>query len=112
MKRYTCSMALALMLAAPFTLATTHATEAHAAEQKTAPANAMADGEVRRIDKDAKKITIRHGPIQSLDMPAMTMVFQVKDAAMLDKVNPGDKIKFSAEKIGGTIIVTDIESAK
>ena len=72
----------------------------------------MADGEVRRIDKDAKKITIRHGPIQSLDMPAMTMVFQVKDAAMLDKVNPGDKIKFSAEKIGGTIIVTDIESAK
>ncbi len=112
MKSYVYSLALALLLAVPFTLTTTHITVAQAAEQKTAPATIMTDGEVRRVDKDAKKITIRHGPIQNLDMPAMTMVFQVKDAAMLDKVNPGDKIKFCAEKIAGAIIVTDIESAK
>lgn len=72
----------------------------------------LTDGEVRKIDKEAKKLTIRHGPIQNLDMPAMTMVFQVKDAAMLDKVNTGDKVKFSAEKIGGAFTVTGIEPAK
>ncbi|MEQ1773508.1 MAG: copper-binding protein [Burkholderiales bacterium] len=76
---------------------------------QTAPGNTMTDGEVRRIDKDAKKLTIRHGPIKNLDMPAMTMVFQVKDPAMLDKINTGDKIKFAVEKIGGAYIVTHVE---
>ena len=73
---------------------------------------ALSDGEVRKVDKDAKKIIIRHGPLLNLDMPAMTMVFQVKDPAMLDKVNAGDKVKFSAEKIGGALTVTGIEQAK
>ena len=72
---------------------------------------ALTDGVVRKVDKDAKKLTIRHGPIQNLEMPAMTMVFQVKDPAMLDKVNTGDKVKFSAEKIGGAFTVTGIEPA-
>lgn len=75
-------------------------------------AQSMADGEVRRIDKDAQKITLRHGPIQHLDMPPMTMVFQVKDPALLDKVNTGDKVKFNAEKISGGYAVTHIEPAK
>ena len=72
----------------------------------------LAEGEVRKVDKDAKKITIRHGPIQSLDMPAMTMVFQVTDSAILDSVKVGDKVKFSADKIGGAYTVTHIEPAK
>jgi Cu/Ag efflux protein CusF len=72
----------------------------------------LTEGEVRRVDKDANKLTIRHGPILNLDMPAMTMVFLVKDAAMLDKLNNGDKIKFYAERVGGTITVTRIEPAK
>lgn len=72
----------------------------------------MSDGEVRRVDKDAKKITLRHGPLQNLDMPAMTMVFQVKDPAMLDKVKAGDKVKFQAEKVGGAFTVMSIEPAK
>lgn len=72
----------------------------------------MTDGEVRRVDKDEKKLTIRHGPIQNLDMPAMTMVFQVNDLALLDNVSAGDKIKFTAEKIGGVFTVTGIEPAK
>lgn len=75
-------------------------------------AQSMTDGEVRRIDKEAQKITLRHGPIQHLDMPAMTMVFQVKDPALLDKVNTGDKVKFNAEKISGGYAVTHIEPAK
>ena len=51
----------------------------------------LIDGEVRKVDRDARKITLRHGEIKKLDMPAMSMVFRVKDADMLDKVKPGDK---------------------
>lgn len=76
------------------------------------PAEGMADGEIRKVDKDAKKITIKHGPLANLDMPPMTMVFQVKDPAMLDSVKAGDKVKFRAEKIGGAFTVTAIEAAR
>ena len=72
----------------------------------------MAAGEIRKVDMENKKITIKHGEIKNLDMPGMTMVFQVKDPAMLDKIKPGDKVLFSAEKAGGAIVVTDIRPAK
>jgi Cu(I)/Ag(I) efflux system protein CusF len=72
----------------------------------------MNDGEVRKVDKDARKLTIKHGPLAKLDMPPMTMVFQVKDTAMLDQVKAGDRIKFDAEKVGGAYIVTRIEAAR
>ena len=71
-----------------------------------------AEGEVRKIDRKAKTITLKHGPIQSIDMPAMTMVFQVKDPALLGKLKPGDKVKFQAEMLGGEATVTSIERAK
>lgn len=77
-----------------------------------ASAGDMTDGEIRKVDKDTKKITIKHGEIKSLDMPGMTMLFQVKDPAMLDMVKPGDKVKFRAEKAGGGIVVTEIQVAK
>ena len=70
---------------------------------------ALTQGEVRKVDKDAKKITIKHEPIQNLDMPAMTMVFQVKDPAMLEQVKAGDKVKFEAQKLGGAFTLTAIE---
>ena len=82
---------------------------AHADDRHHPPQN---DGEVRKVDKDAQKITIRHGPLEKLDMPAMTMVFQVKDPALLDKVKAGDKVKFDAEKVGGAFTVTRIEAAR
>ena len=69
----------------------------------------MSDGEVRKIDKDSKKITLKHGDIKNLDMPGMTMVFQVKDAAMLESVKPGDKVKFKAEKSGSAFMLTDLQ---
>ena len=72
----------------------------------------MTEGEVRKMGKDWNKITIKHGPIPSLDMPPMTMVFQVKDPALLDQVKAGDKILFVAEKTGGRYIVTHVEPAK
>ena len=73
---------------------------------------ALSEGEVRKVDKAAKKITIKHGPLTNLDMPAMTMVFQVKDPALLDKVKTGDKVKFEAQKFGGAFTVTRIEAQK
>lgn len=77
------------------------------------PASAnMTNGEVRKIDLDSKKITLKHDEIKSLDMPGMTMVFQVKDPAMLDKVKAGDKVRFTAEKMNGALTVTNLEPAK
>ena len=73
---------------------------------------AMADGEIRKVDREAQKITIRHGEIKNLDMPPMTMVFQVADPALLDKVKAGDKVRFSAEKSGGSYRVTGMEPAR
>ena len=78
----------------------------------TAATAAMTDGEVRKIDKENQKITLKHGDIKNLDMPGMTMVFKVKDAAMLDKLQVGSKVKFKAEKSDGAIVVTSVELAQ
>ena len=75
-------------------------------------AASMTEGEVRKIDKEAKKITLKHGDIKNLDMPGMTMVFQVKDKAMLDKVQAGDKVKFKAANESGKFTVTELEAVK
>ena len=83
----------------------------HPAAVVEANASTLTDGEVRRIDKEAKKITLRHGAIVNLDMPPMTMVFQVADAALLDRVKVGDKVRFAVEKREGAFTVTRIENA-
>jgi Cu/Ag efflux protein CusF len=99
-------VALALAAApAAFAQGTDHS--GHGA--KAASSAAMADGEVRKVDKEAAKITLKHGELKALDMPPMTMVFQVKDKSMLNKVKAGDKVRFAAEKIGGQLTVTLIE---
>jgi Cu/Ag efflux protein CusF len=72
----------------------------------------MTDGEVKKIDKDASKITIKHGEIKHMDMPGMTMVFVVKDKALLDAVPVGAKIQFMATNENGQMTVTDIQPAK
>ncbi len=76
------------------------------------PAKEMADAEVRKVDRDAKKVTLKHGPIKNLDMPGMTMVFQVRDATLLDNLAAGDKIKFTAEQQQGAYVFTGVEKAK
>jgi len=81
-------------------------------KKDAATATDMTEGEIRKVDKDAKKLTIKHGEIKNLEMPAMTMVFQVKDPALLDKVQTGDKIRFKVEKSGNAFVVTDIQSAR
>ena len=87
--------------------------QAEAKPMATAPAGApMTDGEVRKIDKEQGKITLKHSEIKNLDMPGMTMVFRVADPKMLDAVKEGDKIKFDADKVNGAFTVTKIESVK
>jgi len=62
-------------------------------------------GEVRKVDKEANKVTLRHGPIEELKMPGMSMVFQVKDPKMLDQLKEGDKIKFVTTREGGAFVL-------
>jgi len=75
----------------------------------TAADGQLSEGVVRKVDKDAQKITIRHGELKNLDMPPMTMVFRVNDPASLDKVKAGDNISFVAEQVGGQFTVSQIE---
>lgn len=88
------------------TLAVAFSAAAHA---QTAP---LVDGEVRKIDKEQAKITLKHGPIPNLQMDGMTMVFRVSDAKLLDAVKQGDKVKFTADKVNGAFTVTSIQAAK
>lgn len=71
----------------------------------------LSEGEIRKVDKAAAKLTIKHGELKNLDMPAMTMVFQVKDKAWLEKLKAGDKVRFRVEKLGADYVVTVVESA-
>ena len=85
----------------------------HPAATATAPAaDEMADAEVRKVDKDAAKLTLKHGEIKSLEMPPMTMVFNVKDKALLDRVEAGDKVRFKVVNETGKYTVTEIQSTQ
>jgi len=113
MKRIIAAAFVVASLFAPLALAdSNHGKKEHGGHGASAQAGAMSEGEVRKVDKDAKKITIKHGPLANLDMPAMTMVFQVADPAMLDQVKPGDKVRFEAEKVGGAFRVKKMEPAQ
>ena len=74
--------------------------------------SSMSEGEIKNVDKDAGKLTIKHGELKNLGMPGMTMVFRVKDPVMLAQVKVGDKIHFVAEKVSGALTVTSLEVAK
>lgn len=110
----------AVALLSPLLLASAWAAGEHDKQLASEPpASRMAsntttqtDGEVRKVDKEAKKVTLKHGAIRNLDMPAMTMVFLVKDPALLGKIKAGDKVKFQAENISGGIAITAIEVTK
>ena len=80
---------------------------------KTAESAAsMTEGEVRKVDKEQGKITLKHGEIKNLGMPGMTMIFRVQDKAMLDQVKEGDKVRFTADNIDNQLTVTKIEAAR
>ncbi|GDY37511.1 MULTISPECIES: copper-binding protein [unclassified Acidovorax] len=112
MKQANQFLAAALLSLATLVPVTSMAQATPEPSKSAAAAASMTDGEVRKIDKDAGKITIKHGDIKHLEMPGMTMVFAAKDKALLDKAKVGDKIQFMVVSENGKMVVTAIEPAK
>ena len=115
MKRtLTIVLAVTLGLALPLgaTAADDGATQQQGGAKSMDSAAPMSSGEVKKVDKSSGKVTIKHGPLGNLRMPAMTMVFRVKDPAMLDQMKEGDKINFVPEKVNGALTVIHVEPAK
>ncbi|CAJ0721965.1 MULTISPECIES: copper-binding protein [Ralstonia] len=98
-------MLTALLAGAPFV----HAAEDAAFASAATAAAPMSEGEIKKIDTAAGKLTIKHGPLDNLGMEPMTMVFRVQDPAMLGKVQVGSKVRFVAEKVNGALTVTALE---
>ena len=73
---------------------------------------ALSEGEIKKVDKDTGKLTIKHGPLNNLNMPGMTMAFKVQEPGMLDQVKAGDQVRFRVERLNGTYTVTKLEMAK
>jgi Cu/Ag efflux protein CusF len=89
----------------------THEPAAHGAAAMSAEHGALADGEVKKIDKTSGKVTLAHGPLPG-GMPAMTMNFRVKDAAWLDQLKEGQKIRFATETVKGAMTINYFEPVK
>ncbi len=81
-------------------------------KESTVANTEMADGEIRKINKNTGKITVKHGEIKSVQMPPMTMVFGVADKAMLEGLKEGDKVKFNVKQDGSNYTVTEIKKAQ
>ena len=75
-------------------------------------ANKLTIGEVRKVDAEQVKVTIKHEAIANLDMPAMTMVFKASKPELLKSIKAGDKIEFRAENLAGGFVVTDLKPVK
>lgn len=84
----------------------------HGSAGEAATATGLTDGEVKKIDKEAGKMTLRHGELKNLNMAPMSMVFRVKDPAMLDQVKVGDKVRFAADRVNGAVTIVQLQVAK
>ena len=80
-----------------------------AAAQSIASAETFTKGIVKKIDAKAGKVTIIHEELVDLDMPAMTMVFRVADAAMLETLSEGQEIEFVVARVEGKLTVTKLQ---
>jgi Cu/Ag efflux protein CusF len=67
------------------------------------------EGEVTEVDVAAKRITLNHEAIPNIPMPAMIMMFGVGDGKMISGLKPGDKVRFTADIVDGTLTVTSIQ---
>jgi len=86
-----------------------HKVSSQANVKTSGDAVAMTVGEIKRIDKESARITIKHNELKNLDMPAMTMVFQVKNLSILDQVEVGDQVSFVADSVDGKLVITRLE---
>ncbi|MQU73574.1 Cu/Ag efflux protein CusF [Sinorhizobium medicae] len=72
-------------------------------------AQEFTNGTVKKVDAKAKKVTLVHEELKTLEMPAMTMVFAVEDDALLAKLKEGAKVQFVAERKNGKLTVTQVK---
>lgn len=105
-------IALLTLGAAPVQAAGDHAGHGMAMQATASTEMQMVDGVVKKVDKSAGKVTLSHGPLTNLSMPAMTMVFRVKDASWLGQMKAGDKIRFMADNVNGAVTIVHFEPAK
>lgn len=106
------ALLLSIGLAQAQTAPPDHSGQGSPAASAAAATPELSEGEVVRWDAASAKVTLRHGPIQNLEMPPMTMVFRVADPAQAAQaIKPGDKVRFRAEQQNGTYVVTRIEAA-
>ncbi len=105
------AFAIACVLVQP-AFAQSAAPHAHGAPATKAASSEMYEGQVRRVNKETRRVTLAHGPMKAFDMPAMTMAFPVKDPALLANLKEGDKVRFAVEMSGENLVVTRIEPAK
>jgi Cu/Ag efflux protein CusF len=80
-----------------------------AADRHHASAEELSSGTVKKVNGAQGTLTIRHGPMKNLDMPAMTMNFRVTKPVWLDRVKPGDRLRFHAEMADGQLTITRLE---
>ncbi len=104
------AMIISLSIALPAWADANHAQ--HGGHGQTATAAGLAEGEVRRVDHAQGRLTLRHGPIEALGMPPMTMVFRVQDPAMLEGLKPGDRVRFEAQRFNGAYTITRLEKSR
>ena len=106
----TASIALAITLSAPGIAASDHSGHAAAHAQPAGKAQ-MVEGLIKKVDRPAGKVTLSHGPLPN-GMPGMTMVFRVKEAAWLEEMKDGDKIRFMSDKVDGVFTIVQFEAGK
>lgn len=107
MRHVTSSLFLAFFMV--LTAWADHGHQHHGDMAQAAAAASPAEGEVRRVDLAQGRLTLRHGPIESLDMPPMTMVFRVQDLGLLEGLKPGDRVRFEARRLDGVYTVVWLE---
>jgi Cu(I)/Ag(I) efflux system protein CusF len=83
----------------------------HAASPAAGKAEVV-KAEVVKVDASRGKVTLKHAPIKSIKMQAMTMPFKVKDTAMLEALKAGDRVTFSVANVDDELVVTHIQAAK
>jgi Cu(I)/Ag(I) efflux system protein CusF len=112
MNAFTTTLRAAIFTAACLAGASALAQHSGHEQHMAASASDTAEGEIKKIDKVANKLTLKHGELKNLGMGGMTMSFRVKDAALLDKARQGDKVRFTVEKVDGALTVTALEPVK
>jgi Cu/Ag efflux protein CusF len=84
-------------------------TTAKSSATKTSRNTALTDAEIKKVDAAAGMVTLKHGALENVGMPPMTMAFKAKNAAMVKQVHEGDKVKVRVENVNGTLTIVKLE---